>query len=58
MASFTNEKVRGANVDGEQVHIKCMTSAEIDNLTQDDILTDLELDEEGFHFCDRCKKRL
>lgn len=57
MGIINGEDIRGYRIGGELVCCDCITNAEDNAITEEDVLTEAE-DSEILLFCDRCKKRL
>jgi len=55
---FKSEEIRGYRLGEEFVCEECLDDQEREDLKGDNFLTDQGMDEEGFYFCDRCKKLL
>ncbi len=60
MGHIKREDIVGAYIgpQHEMVGYGCLSNDEWSSLEADDIITEDDLDEDGFYFCDRCKKPL
>jgi uncharacterized protein with PIN domain len=58
MAHIKGEDVRGYEVEGKILCSDCMGKDALTEIVEDQILTESEMEEEDFYFCDECKKQL
>lgn len=58
MSHIKGEEVRGYQFKDELVCLDCVEKDELKEITEDEILTESEMDEDDYYFCDRCKEQL
>jgi len=59
MEIIKNKKIRGYILDQDIVCVKCVTQEELKEVTEDQIITDDEVEKsDEMFFCNRCNKEL
>ena len=59
MGFVKNEEIRGYQFDNEVVCSDCATKQDLEELKEDEILTEDDIEKsDGTYFCDRCKKEI
>lgn len=59
MSIIDNEDIKGYHIGEEIVCLECVTDKEDTEATEENIISEADIDtEEKTFFCDRCKKRL
>ena len=58
MGYIKGEDIKGYHFDCGYVCFDCATDKDLSNLMEDEILTENDMKEEDYYFCDRCSKQL
>ena len=58
MGFIRREDIRGYRFDSDYVCVDCASDKELSELLEKEILTENNVSEEDYYFCDRCSKQL
>ena len=58
MGYIKGEEVRGYKFEDEIVCCDCATRQELEALKEEQVITNSEIKEEDYYFCDRCEELL
>lgn len=58
MSHIKADEVKGYHVEGNLVCVGCIEKSELESIKENDILTESQMEEEDYYFCDRCKEQL
>jgi len=58
MGKISEEEIRGYNLEGKIVCLDCIEGVEKAEIKEFDILTADVVENEDYHFCDRCHEQL